>query len=70
MSGPLPKLDCPRRPRMWLAFARPCTPDYVVLEPVIRLTDFTFTFNILDTNVAGDMSGSREMITDIKTLRL
>ena len=36
----------------------------------IRLTDFTFTFNILDTNVAGDMSGSREMITDIKTLRL
>ena len=44
MSGPLPKLDCPRRPRMWLAFARPCTPDYVVLEPVIRLTDFTFTF--------------------------
>ena len=36
----------------------------------VRLTDFTFTFNILDTNVAGDMSGSREMITDIKTLRL
>ena len=47
MSGPLPKLDCPRLPRMWLypTSAQPCTPDYVVLEPVIRLSDFTFTFH-------------------------
>ena len=32
---------------MWLypTSAQPCTPDYVVLEPVIRLSDFTFTFH-------------------------